>query len=96
MGEYDMIKSLLAATTALTLMSGLAVAQSSTTTTTQSTTYPAPMPVPGVVVQSTTQRTINSDGVETDHSKTISSGTDISPSGDTVTTHRTTETTTVR
>jgi hypothetical protein len=93
-----MNKTWLALTTALTLMAGVASAQTMTTTTTESTTaVPVPvMPVAPTISESTTQRTVDSDGVVTDHSKTMTSGTTISPYGDSTSTRRTTETTTVR
>jgi ABC-type Fe3+-hydroxamate transport system substrate-binding protein len=92
-----MIKTWLAATTALTLMSGMAVAQSESSTTT-STQYSAPlvMPAPGSVTESTTRTTTDSNGVQTETDKTVTRGVAVSPFGDTTTTRKTTETTTVR
>lgn len=93
-----MNKTWLAMTTALTLMAGVAAAQTMTTTTTESTTaVPVPVvPVAPTIMETTTQRTVDTDGVVTDHSKTVTSGTTLSPFGDATTTRRTTETTTVR
>ena len=64
-----MTRTWLAATAALTLMAGTAVAETVTTTTTQST-VPMVVPVPAPVTESTTQRTYNGDGTVTDHSRT--------------------------
>ncbi len=97
-----MTRILLAATTALTLTAGVALAQTTTeTTTTESTvpayTVPAPVQVPATVSQTTTQRTVDGDGVVTAHTKTVTSGTTLSPYGDTaITTKKTVETTTTR
>jgi len=85
----------LAATTALTLMTGVASAQSTTETTTTETTAPIVVPAP-TVNETVSQRTIDSNGVVTDRTKTTTSGVAVSPYGDTTTTRRTTETTTVR
>jgi|HubBroStandDraft_6_1064221.scaffolds.fasta_scaffold1620569_1 hypothetical protein len=85
-----------AAATALTLMTGAAVAQTTTETTTTETTAPIVAPMPPAVSQTTSQRTIDANGVVTDHTRTTTSGTAVSPYGDTTTTRRTTETTTVR
>jgi len=77
------------------LMAGTAVAQTSTTTTT--TQYaPVIVPNPDAVTQSTSQRTIDGNGVVTDHTRTTTTGSAVSPYGETTTTRRTTETTTVR
>jgi hypothetical protein len=80
-----------------------------TTTTTETTApvvVPAPIVVPApmiapVIVQpgqseTITQRSVDSNGVQTDRTRTITTGTTVSPYGDTTTTRRTTETTTVR
>jgi hypothetical protein len=93
-----MTRTWLAATTALALMTGIAVAQTTeTTTTTESTSAVPVVPVvPPTVVQSTTQRSVDPNGVVTDHTKTVTQGTTMSPYGDTTTTRRTTDTTTVR
>ncbi len=90
-----MLKSMIAATAILGLASGTCLAQSSSTTTTQSTTS-VPAPLGGTVVDSVTQRTVDANGVVIDRTKTYTSGTAITPSGDTATTRKTTETTTVR
>jgi hypothetical protein len=95
MEKHDMIKYGLVAAAALGIMTGAALAQTSTTTSTQSTTS-TPAPTAGVVVDSQSQRTVDSNGVVTDKSKTYTAGTTITPSGDLATTHKTTETTTVR
>jgi len=97
-----MTRTWLAATTALALTAGVAAAQTTTSTTTYQSDAPVITPAPQIiapapsVTETTTQRTINSDGVETNHSKTVTSGTTMSPYGDTTTTRRTTETTTIR
>jgi hypothetical protein len=85
----------LAAATAFTLMAGAALAQTTTETTTTETTAPVIVPVPPAVSQTTSQRTIDGNGVVTDHTKTSTSGTTVSPYGETTTTRRMTETTTV-
>jgi hypothetical protein len=94
-GERNMIKFCLAATAAFGVMSGVCFAQTSTTTSTQSTTS-TPAPVSGGTFDSSTQRTVDSNGVVIDKSRTLTTGTTITPSGDLGTTRRTTETTTVR
>jgi hypothetical protein len=69
----------------------------STLETTESTSAVPVVPVvPPTVVQSTTQRSVDPNGVVTDHTKTVTQGTTMSPYGDTTTTRRTTDTTTVR
>ena len=83
-----------------------------TTETTAPVVVPAPMAVPAPLVvpapviapvvpqpgqsEVISQRTVDSNGVETDRTRTITTGTTINPYGDTTTTRRTTETTTVR
>jgi hypothetical protein len=105
-----MIKTWLAATAALTLMTGVVAAETMTSTTTTERTVPypapvpvyvAPVPVPGLVApapapmtETMTERTVNSNGDV--HSKTTTVGTAVSPYGDTTTRKVTTETTTVR
>ena len=89
-----MIKTLLAATAVLGLMTGAGFAQTTTTTSTQSTTS-GPSPIGGAVLNSTSQRTVDSNGVVTDQTKTYSAGTAITPAGDLATTRKTTETTVV-
>lgn len=92
-----MIRSYLAAATALAMMTGVAVAQtsSSSTTSTQSTTA-IPAPVYGGSSSRETQQTTDSNGVVVDKTQTYSSGTAITPSGDLATTRKSSETTTVR
>jgi len=90
-----MSKFWLATTTALTLMTGVAVAQTASTTTTETTTA-VPLPiVPPAVVQSTHERTVDSTGV-TEHSRTVTTAPSVSPYGETTTTTRSVETTTDR
>jgi len=95
-----MLKTFLAATATLTLLAGVAMAETVTTTTTETAApvmVPVPVvPAPATVTESTTQRTVGRDGLVTDQSKTTTTGTSMSPFGDTTTTHRTTESTTVR
>jgi hypothetical protein len=93
-GEYDMIKTWLAASMALALMTGVAVAQSSssTTTSTQSAT-PVPAPMLGGSSSSSTQQNTNSNGVVTDRSKTTTNGTSVTPYGNLETTRKTTDST---
>jgi hypothetical protein len=92
-----MIKFCLAATAAFGIMTGATLAQTSTSTTTstQSATPPAP-PAYGTTVDHSSQHTVNNNGVEIDKSKTYTTGTGITPDGDVATTHKSTETTTVR
>jgi hypothetical protein len=96
MEKHDMIKFCLVATAALGILAGGAVAQTSTSTTTstQSTTPIAP-PVYGTSMDSSTQRTVDSNGVVVDKTKTYTTGTGITPSGDLTTTRKTTESTSV-
>jgi hypothetical protein len=91
-----MIRSWLVAATALAMMTGVAVAQtsSSSTTSTQSTT-PAPAQVYGGSSSSSTQQTTNSDGIVRDKTQTYSSGNTVTPSGDLATTHKSSETTSI-
>ena|ERR1700722_5731237 len=97
-----MTRTLLAATAALTLMTGVATAQTTTETTTTQTTAPVVVPVaPPVVVpppvsETTRERTVDANGAVTDHSRTTTSGTTMSPYGDLTTTRKTVETTTNR
>lgn len=99
-----MIRTIFAATTALTLMMGAAVAQTTTTTTTETTaSVPVVVPVvpvvpavPTAVVDTMRQRTIDQNGVVTEQTRTTSQGVAATPYGDTTTTERTTETHTVR
>ncbi len=88
-----MLKTLLAATTALTLMSGVGFAESSySSSTTQSTTQIAP-PTHDVDVTETTTKTSNNRGtlVEKDER-----GSDVSTPGGGVVSHSVTESTTTR
>jgi hypothetical protein len=92
-----MTRHILVATAALTLMAGAAFAQSTTSTTTIQSTVPTVVPMlPAPSTESTSDRTVDSNGVVTEHSKSTTSGTEVSPYGETTTTRRTTETTTVR
>ena len=92
-----MIRFCLAATAAFGIMTGAAFAQTSTSTTTstQSATPVLP-PVYGTSMDSRTQRTVDSNGVAVDKTKTHTTGTGITPGGDLTTTRKTTESTTVR
>jgi hypothetical protein len=95
-----MTRTLLAATAALTLMTGIASAQMSQTTTTTTETSAVPvvpvapmvMPVVPTSVENSKQRTVDSFGNVTEHSNSVSQGTAVSPFGDVTTTRRTTET----
>jgi hypothetical protein len=97
MEKHEMIKFGLMATAVFGIMAGAAIAQTSTSTTTstQSTTPVAP-PAYGTSMDSTTQRTVDSNGVVIDKSKTYTTGTGIAPNGDLTTTRKSTESTTVR
>lgn len=97
----------LAATTALTLMTGVAAAQTTTSTTTTETTAPVIVQAPVIVAppviapapaqsETISQRSVDSNGFVTDRTRTITTGTTVNPYGDATTTRRTTETTTVR
>jgi len=97
-----MTRMLLATVAALTLIGGTASAQTTTSTTeTTQTMVPVVVPppvvvqAPGVLVESTSQRTIDGSGVM-DRTRTTTTGTSISPFGEATTTRKTTETTTVR
>jgi uncharacterized lipoprotein YajG len=98
-GEENMTRTMIAAAAALTLMTGFAVAQTTetTTTTTESTSAMPVVPVVPVVPPSVTenskQRTVDAFGNVTEHSRSVSQGTSMSPFGDTTVTRRTTETT---
>jgi hypothetical protein len=97
MEKNDMIRFCLVATAAFGLMAGAAIAQTSTSTTTSTqSTSPAAPPVYGTSMDSTTQRTVDSNGVVVDKSKTYTTGTGIMPNGDLTTTRKTTESTSVR
>jgi hypothetical protein len=92
-----MIKFGLAATAAFGIMTGVCLAQTSTSTTTSTQSaapaYPAPY---GTTTDRSSQRTIDSNGVVIDKTKTYTTGTGIAPDGDLSTTRKTTESTTVR
>jgi hypothetical protein len=92
-----MIKYGFLAATALAMMTGVAVAQtsSSSTTSTQSTTAP-PAPLIGGSSASSTQQTTDSNGTSVSNTKTNQNGIGITPSGNLATTNKTTDTTTVR
>jgi hypothetical protein len=91
-----MIKFCLMATAALGIIGGSALAQTSSTTSTQTTTSVPAAPVGAATIDTSSQRTVDSNGVVTDKTKVYTSGTSITPSGDMATTRKTTETTTVR
>ena len=92
-----MIRLCLAATAACGIMTGAAFAQTSTTTTTSTqSTVPVLPPAYGTSMHSSTQRTVDSNGVVVDKSKTDTTGTGITPGGDLTTTRKTTESTSVR
>ena len=99
-----MTKTLLAATTALTLMCGVALAQSTETTTITTTSPPvavvpaAPVvvPAPTHLIDTMRQRTIDQNGVVREETRTTSQGSEATPYGDTTTTRQSTETHTVQ
>jgi hypothetical protein len=92
-----MIKFCLAGTAALGIMTGVGLAQTSTSTTTSTqSTAPAAPPTFGTSMDSSSQRTVDSNGVVIDKQKTYTSGTGITPNGDMSTTRKSTESTTVR
>jgi hypothetical protein len=94
-GEEHMTRTMLAAAADLPVMTGIAVAQTTetTTTTTESTSAVPVVPVvPPTVVENSKQRTVDAFGNVTEHSRSVSQGTAISPFGDTTVTRRTTET----
>jgi len=76
-----MIRTLLVATTALSMMTGIAIAQT---------------PVPTTQTDISRQRTIDLNGVVTEQTNTGSQGTAVTPYGDTTTTKKETESHTVR
>ena len=101
-----MLKTLLAATTALTLISGVSFAQTYSDTTTKTTTGVA-TPLGDVGVSKTTrttgdstgmvvekEKTVHHDAMLGEKDKTVSKRTDVSPNGDV--TRSKTESTTVR
>ena len=78
-----MFKAFFASTIAISLLSGVAIAQSSSSssTTTQTTVAPiAPMPS-DTSVSTTTQRSMDANGVVTEMNKTSSRGSTVSPMG---------------
>ena len=87
-----MFRTLLAATTALTLMSGVGFAQSSSSSTTTVTT-PGVAPTYQDDVTSTTKRTATKNGVLIEKD---TSGTEVSTPGSPGTARTTTDTTTTR
>jgi hypothetical protein len=89
----------LAAPAALTLIAGAAMAQTSSETTTTTNTYVPVAPVVPVAPAPVTQRTVQQRTVDSDGNvseRTMTTGTTVSPYGETTTTRRTTETTTAR
>ena len=91
-----MIRTWLAATTALALMTGVAVAQTSSSTTSTQSTTAAPAPVYGGSSSSSSQQTTDSNGVQTDKTQTYTNGTTFTPSGAVSTTRKTTDSTTTQ
>jgi hypothetical protein len=92
-----MIKCMLSATMALSILTGGALAQTSTSSTTSTqTTTAIPMPAQTTAVNSMSEHTVGADGVVTDKTKTTANGTVVSPAGDTIVTRKSTETQTVR
>jgi hypothetical protein len=90
-----MIRYWFAAVTALAVLTGVAAAQtSSSTTSTQSTTAAPALPIGGSSSSST--QSTDSNGVETNNTKTNQKGITVTPSGNLGTTNKTTDTTTVR
>jgi hypothetical protein len=90
-----MIRTLLAASMALALMAGVAVAQSSSTTTSTQSSTSVPTPVIGGSSSSSTQQTTDCNGVVTNKSQTYTSGNTVAPAGNLVTSKKTTVSTTV-
>ena len=90
-----MIRTWLMTAMALSMMTGAAIAQSSTisTTSTQST-MPAPAPIPSTASVTSSREITNRDGVVTDQTQTYTSGTAVAPTDET--TRKTTETTVTR
>jgi hypothetical protein len=96
-GEYQMSRIAMAAAMLLSLTAGAALAQTTTeTTTTQSTIPSIPPPPPAQVSQTTTERTVDGNGIVTDHTRTVTTGTSVGPYGETTTTKRSVESTTSR
>jgi cytochrome oxidase Cu insertion factor (SCO1/SenC/PrrC family) len=88
-----MIRTWLMTAMALSMMTGVAAAQSSTTSTT-STQSTMPAPAPSAASVTSSRETTNSDGVVTDQTQTYTSGTVVAPTNET--TRKTTETTVTR
>ncbi len=91
-----MIRTWVAAAAILAMMSGVALAQgasSSTTSTWSSTTGAAPAPSSS---STRTERYTDRNGVETDHTRTSTTGPTADRGGDGVTVEKSTKTTTVR
>jgi hypothetical protein len=91
-----MLKTMLAATTALALMSGVSFAQSSYSSSTTDTTTSMPAPTSNVDVSTTTRHSVDADGMTTEKDKTVTTGASMSPLGDVTTSKKKTETTTIR
>ena len=97
-----MIKTFLAIPLALSMMTGIAFAQMSTSSTTTTTTdtpvvVVAPiLPMVGVTSSTATQSKTSFDGTVTDKTQTYTTGTAVTPSGNLVTTKKSTESTTTR
>jgi hypothetical protein len=79
------------------MMTGMAVAQTSSSTMTSTQSTPTmPVPVIGGSNSSSSQQTTDSNGVVTDQTKTYSNGTTVTPAGNLGTTEKSTSTTTTR
>jgi hypothetical protein len=89
-----MLKTLLAATTALTLTAGVSFAQTTYSDSTTRTTTGVATPLGDVDVTKTTRSSTDHDGVISEKDKTVTKDTDISSNGDV--TKKRTETTTIR
>ena len=85
----------LAGITALAVVNGTAMAQMATTTTTETREGVVAPAAPSTEV-TTHERTVDSDGVTTDHRKSVTTGSEVSPYGQVTTTRRTSESTTSR
>ncbi len=96
-GVHEMFRKCFAASAALVMMTGVAVAQTSSSTTSSTQTTPMmPVPVIGGSNSSSSQQTTDSNGVVTDQTKTYSNGTTVTPAGTLGTTEKSTSTTTTR
>ncbi len=92
-----MIRFCLTAAAAFGIMTGVCLAQTSTSTTTSTqSTLPVTPPVYGSTENHSSERSVDSNGVVTDKTKTYTSGVGITPDGEAATIHQKTETTTVR